>query len=186
MKKRWKLFATSLVALQMLTPLYSVSALSLDGSGAAANSASGSGYGEGGGDTTVFYGVAGLRWTPASGGTRLVANLWSNVNTSSSDITLGGITYKKYGYGSYYDVPYGYTGYYMEGYQFSNPSNSLWNDYNLVRSQFTYSDWLYKKEKGGWSDAWGAGALPDPQAHRQALEDGYYLNSWDVYQKGDQ
>lgn len=184
MKKRWKFLAASLVAMQMISPSMNVGALALGGDGSNF-SAGGGGDGGGSGGGATFYGVAGLRWTYATGGTRIDDSMWGDVNITPDDKVYGGITYRANGQGSYYDIPSGYTGYYMEGYQFSNPSNSLWNDYNITRAMWPESNWLFKKDAGGWEDAWGAGALPDPQAHRQAIADGYYLNSWDVYQKGD-
>ena len=184
MKKRWKVVAASLLATQLILPINNVSAIALSGSGSHYNA--GSGGGGGSGDGTIFYGVAGLRWTYAKGGTRISDTMWGDINTDPSDYTYNGITYRANGQGSYYDVPYGYVGYYMEGYQFSNEYNSIWNDYNITRSMWPESNWLFKKDKGGWYDAWGAGALPDPQAHRQAIADGFYLNSWDVYQKGNE
>lgn len=184
MKKRWKLLATFLVATQMFAPMVQVGALALDGNGAT-SAGYGGGGGGGGGGGAIFYGVAGLQWTPANGGDTITDTMWGNVNPDSSDVTNGGITYYSNGQGSSYTVPEGYTGYYMEGYQFSNPSNSMWNDYNITRAMWPEDNWLFKKDIGGWEDAWGAGALADPQAHRQAIEDGYTFNSWDVYQNGN-
>lgn len=163
-----------------------VSALSISGTGGGTQWGGGGGGGYWGGEV-VFRGVAGLRWMPTGAGTTIQSNMWGRVNTSPSEQVMDGIRYRANGQGSYYTVPAGYTGYYMQGYQFSNPSNAIWNDYNITRSIYNpwSSGWLFKTSLGGHQNALGAGSLPDPRAQQQAIVDGYGPLSQGVYAKGD-
>ena len=184
MKK--KIIKTSLLIAMLLnatTP--TAHALSIGGDGGTFNYSGGGGGGYWGG-AVVFRGVAGLRWMPVQGGQQIQDNMWGAVNTSPNEQTFDGIKYRPYGQGSYYNVPAGYTGYYMQGYQFSNPSNAIWNDYNITKTVYNpwSSGWLFKTTIGGFSNALGAGQLPNPQAQQQAINDGYGPLSQGVYAKG--